>query len=92
VRSLGKISLWTSIAGFVLPVGLAVFVVVRYWRAPKNTVLTALAICLVLFVVLEVVAFVCGIRARRTTTGKVGLAISGVLLTLAFGLFLTSFL
>jgi hypothetical protein len=83
--SLGKISLWTSIVGFVVPVGLAVFVVVRYWRAPKNAVLTSLVACLALFVVLEVAAFVCRIRARHTTTGKVGLAISGVLLLLALG-------
>jgi hypothetical protein len=86
--ALGRVSLWTSIVGFVLPGGLGVFIVVRYWRAPKNAVLTALAICLGLFVVLEVSALVCGIKARHTTTGKVGLAISGVLLALAFWLLL----
>jgi hypothetical protein len=94
--SLGKVSLWTSIAGVVVPVGLAAIVLVvvlfltpqRYRGAPKyaGEGLAALAICLVLCFILEFVALGCGIAARRTTGGKAGLAISAVILTLAIAL------
>jgi hypothetical protein len=92
---LGRTSLWTSISGIVVPVGLAALALVvvlvltpQSRLGPKygNEGLAALAICGVLFVILELVALACGIAARRTATGKIGMTISGVMLTLALGL------
>jgi hypothetical protein len=75
--SLGKISLWTSIAD------------TRMGTGPPTPATKAagwsLAIGGLLFVMLQSVAFGCGIAARRTATGKGGLVISGVLLLFGLG-------
>jgi hypothetical protein len=90
--TLGKVSLWTAVIGLVVPVALAVGVILvvlfvtRAWEG-----LIRLVLCGALLVILELVAFVCGIMARRTTSGKIGLAISGVLLMLALGFTLLFF-
>jgi hypothetical protein len=94
---LGKVSLWTSIVGLVVPVIIVTLLVTwillffkpgpRGWSHEDVARITALlAVSGVLFVVCELAALGCGIAARRTTTGKIGLVISGVLLTLALGL------
>jgi hypothetical protein len=94
--TLGKISLWTAIGGIVVPVVLAavVLVVVLFLTPQRERAgpqyagegLVALALCGILLVILELVALVCGIVARHTTTGKVGVTISVVSLTLAVGM------
>jgi hypothetical protein len=48
-------------------------------------IFVALAFFVILCVVLELVAFGCGLAARRTATGKTRLLISGVLLSLIVG-------
>jgi hypothetical protein len=74
--SLGKASLWTSILGVVLPIGLAIL-------RPGTGEL-----CLLLLMMLELIALGCGIAARRTAAGKGGLVISGILLPLSIAVFL----
>jgi hypothetical protein len=92
--SLGKASLWASIAGIVVPVLLAIVLVIwvllfvpqgRMGPSYEDSVrlIAGLVLCVVVFMLLELVAFGCGMAARYTTTGKIGLAISCVLLTLA---------
>lgn len=92
--SLGKASLWISIAGLIVPVCLAILLAIwvlafvpqsRLGPSYENSVLilAGAALCIVLFVVLELIALGFGIAARRTERGKVGLEISGGLLTLA---------
>jgi hypothetical protein len=76
--SLGKAALWSCITGVVLPGSLLALVLVSERVLPLE--FQAIAICGILFVILELVAFGCGIMARRTTPGKVGLVISGLLL------------
>jgi len=94
---LGKVSLWTAIIGFVLPMCLGVLVIVFVlyftprtrmgpsWEAEKAA-LIVLAFCCILFVILEATALGCGIAARQTAAGIAGLVISSVLFLLAFGL------
>ena len=94
---LGKVSLWTAIIGFVLPMCLGVLVIVFVlyftprtrmgpsWEAEKAA-LIVLAFCCILFVILEATALGCGIAARQTATGIAGLVISSVLFLLALGL------
>jgi hypothetical protein len=94
--SMGKASLWTAILGLVVPICLAGLVLVvvlyltpqRYRGAPKyaGEGLVALGICYLLFCALELVALGCGIAGRHTAAGKAGIAVSGVLLTVALGL------
>jgi hypothetical protein len=72
--SLGTASLWTSIIGIVLPGCLAVLVALLF--KPPEPVHGIRTICWLLFVILELIALGCGIAARRTATGKAGLAIS----------------
>src|SRR5436190_16303118 len=74
---LGKVSLWTSIIGIVLPGCLYVLVAVFFNREGW-----AYGVCELLFVILEFVALGCGIAARRTPTGRGGLVISGSLLSI----------
>lgn len=92
--SLGKVSLWSSIIGVVLPGCIAVLV----FFIEKNTseqslslgyVIYGFVICGFLFVTLELVALGCGIAARRTTAGNAGLVISAgiVFLVLLFYLY-----
>jgi hypothetical protein len=78
--SLGKASLGSSIIGIVLPGCL--YVLVAMCLRPPGEQGWAYGICELLFVILELVALGCGIAARRTPTGKAGLAISGSLLLL----------
>jgi hypothetical protein len=97
--SLGKTSLWCSCIGIFLLVSLAVLLLVDILYLERHTRMgmgpptpatkaagVTLAIGGVLFVVIELVAFGCGIVARRTAAGKAGLVISGVLLPLVLGL------
>jgi hypothetical protein len=97
--SLGKTSLWCCCIGIVLLVGLAVLLLVdilylephtRMGTGPPTPATKAAGVTLaiggVLFVVMELVAFGCGIVARRTAAGKAGLVISGVFLPLVLGL------
>jgi hypothetical protein len=88
----GRVSLWAAILGLLLPVLFAlVFVLVVSALDETGTrKLTDLrnhelyfALCIVLFVVFELIAFACGLVAIRTGTGKAGLTISGGSLTLA---------
>jgi hypothetical protein len=87
----GKVSLWTATLGIIVPVSLAVLVlVVVLYLTPQsrmgpvyaNEGVAALAGCGVLFVILELVALVCGTAGRHTAPGKAGLLISSVLLFL----------
>jgi hypothetical protein len=95
--SLGKASLWCSIIGVALPVCLAILTLVGVsYLAPQSRLGPppsameaagwAFALSGILFVLLELIAFGCGLAARRTATGKAGLVISGVLLPLVVGL------
>jgi hypothetical protein len=76
--SLGKASLWISIAGVVFPVTLAVLVITSHQHRLDIERLGqwSYALCGVLFVILELLALGCGIAARSTVAGKRGLAIS----------------
>jgi heme/copper-type cytochrome/quinol oxidase subunit 4 len=76
--TLGKASLWSAIIGVVLPGGLAVLAAIFLNSTDARE--RAYAICAVLSVVLELIAFGCGIAARRTATGKAAVAISVILL------------
>ena len=51
-------------------------------RVPLEFAIWVPAICVLIFVPLELVAFGCGIAARRTVTGKAGILISALLLAL----------
>jgi hypothetical protein len=93
---LGRVSLWTAIAGVIVPVCLVVLLVIWVLLfVPQGRVgpsgedaqrmIVGLVLCGVAFVVLELVALGCGLAARCTATGRVGLAIAGALLTLALG-------
>lgn len=74
--------------GVVLPVCLGVLVAVLYKPHLGNEPGPAYALCGLLFVILELVAFGCGIAARRMATGKAGLLISGILLLLVIPAYL----
>jgi hypothetical protein len=82
----GNTSLWTSITGIILPGCLAILVV-DFIKIPNERNIPYI-ICGFLFVILELVAFGCGIAGRRTATGKAGLAISSILLLLGIVVFL----
>jgi len=86
--SIGRISLWTSIAGLVLPVllGLAGSALPKALR-PEDSYIV---FCAVLGLVLEVAAVGCGIVGRRSGAGKAGLIISVLSLVLFVLLFLAS--
>ena len=77
---LGKASVWSCIIGVVLPGGLLALVLSNERLLPLEVALGAIGPCYILFVMLELVALGCGIAARRTTAGKVGLVISGLIL------------
>jgi hypothetical protein len=79
---LGKASLWSALIGIVLPASLAVLVAVFLKPHLGNDPGPAYGICCLLFVILELVAFGCGIAARHLATGKAALVISGILLLL----------
>jgi hypothetical protein len=79
---LGKASLWTSISGLVAPLLLAALgsLLTKSQNIGDNFYFLW---CFALGLVLELVALVCGIVARRTATGKVGLVVSIISLALA---------
>jgi hypothetical protein len=77
--TLGKASLVTSIVGVALPASLAILAAVFLNGRPKEQG-PSFGLCVLLFVVLELIALGCGVAARRTPTGKAGLVISGILL------------
>ncbi len=88
---LGKTSLWTSLAGIVLPICLAVLATV--FVDDRKKLDPCMNLCGLLFVLLEVAALGCGLGAIGTAAGKGGLAIAGGLLLLigiAFTVYLTS--
>ena len=91
--SLGKASIGAAIIGIVLLMCLIILTVIeivhltpssRMSPGPPTAATKVAGLVLtfgsVLFVVLELVAIVCGIKAIRTPTGKAGLVISGILL------------
>jgi hypothetical protein len=93
---LGKASFWAAIAGIVVPVCLVILLVIwvilfvpqgRMGPSGDDAVriIVGLVVCVAPFVVLELVALTCGIAARDTATGKLGLKISACLLALALG-------
>ena|SRR5713101_1258203 len=90
--SLGKASLWSAIVGVVLPGCLAVPVAAFYKPHLGNDPGLAYALCGLLLVILELVAFGCGIAAKRTATGKAGLFISVILLLLVILVVVLKFL
>lgn len=84
--SFGPASLSTALAGIFFPAGLAVCVFL-FLKPPfepyeiyPDEQGPAFGGCLAILVTLEVVAFVCGLCARHTRSGKVGLLISGFFL------------
>jgi hypothetical protein len=87
-NDLGKVSLWASITGFVLPAGLSVLTIVVFTYFPSRSrqipeyVGVNLTLSIALFALLELIGLGFGIAARRTATGKAGLVISAVLLIL----------
>ena len=88
--SLGKISLWSSIIGLVLP-GCWVALDLAYLEGHIHEQqlgyeILGYVMSGFLFVTLELVALCCGFRARGTPPGKAGLAISAsiVILVLLF--------
>jgi hypothetical protein len=84
---------WHCIAGFVLPfVGIVLPLCLllggyRFVKHDRVVVtdeeITLVLHCSLLFLILELVAFVFGLAARRTLLGKAAVGLSGVLLALA---------
>jgi hypothetical protein len=79
-NSTGPAALWTAVLGLILPgVGsIGVTMTAAPGHQPQGYVL-----CVLLFVLLEAVALVCGVLGRHTTTGKTGLGIAATALGLA---------
>ena len=83
---------WHSIAGIVLPfVGVVLplclliggYRFVKHDRVVTDEEMTLVLLCSLLFLTLELAAFVFGLAARRTVLGKAAVGLSGVLLALA---------
>ena len=83
-ESVGRASLWTSVAGLVLPLSLAILAAVFIADTPEGRSRreTAYILSAFLFGILELAALVCGIIGRHTRSGKAGLMISGIILVL----------
>jgi len=82
---LGRASLWASIVGIILP-GCLFIVVLAVGHLDLGSmvlVVGGFSCSGLVFAILELLAFGCGIAARRTATGMAGLVISGVFLGLA---------
>jgi hypothetical protein len=75
---LGRISLWTSIVGLLLPVVLMMVFAVLLERNILHEWGKFHGLCLLLGGVLELAALGCGLGARRTAAGKGGLLIAVV--------------
>ena len=81
---LGKVSLWSSILGVILP-GCSIVVLGLVMDIHSlGFFVFGLLISGFLFWTLELVALGCGIAARRTATGKAGLAIVAGIAILVF--------
>jgi hypothetical protein len=83
---------WHSIAGIVSPfVGIAVplclllggYRLVKHDRVVTDEEMTLALLCSLLFLTLELAAFIFGLAARRSVLGKAAVGLSGVLLALA---------
>jgi hypothetical protein len=72
----GRISLWTSIVGLVLPVLLAMVFAVLLERNILREPGIYYGLCLLLSGVLELAALMSGLATRRTVSGRTGLYIS----------------
>jgi hypothetical protein len=91
-EGVGRTSLWLAITGLVLPILLAIVVSVVLTLA--NAYETYLrnggayyGLCVLLFVVLELAALVCGLVGWRSSSGKAGVILSGISLVLTVGVF-----
>ena len=89
---LGHLSLWTAIAGLVLPILLAIggLAAARFLLSLELSE-GYILLCWALGFVLELVALGCGIVARRTGTGKAGLIIGSISLLLYVAVYLAVF-
>lgn len=89
---LGKVSLWSSILGVILP-GCSLVVLALVMNIHSlGFFVVALVISGFLFWTLELVALGCGIAARRTAKGKAGLAVVASIAILVFLLYLTAWI
>lgn len=79
---LGKISLWSSFIG-VLPLCVLFPLAMDRINSPQGYPVAASRLLFIFFLFVELVAFGCGVMARRTATGKAGLVSSGLLLLIA---------
>jgi predicted Ser/Thr protein kinase len=77
---IGRISLWTAIAGVVLPVLIALG---AQMNLPVQRLAGVITLCFVLGGVLELAALVCGIIGRSTKSGKAGILIASGSLVMA---------
>ncbi len=78
------------IVGIVLPLGLLLggYPFVKHDRVVvTDEEITLVLLCSLLFLILELVAFVYGLAARRTMLGKAAVGLSGILLALSTFLF-----
>jgi predicted Ser/Thr protein kinase/outer membrane lipoprotein-sorting protein len=82
---LGHLSLWTAIGGLVLPVVLVLVICLVSSTLKRNVSDIYLLLCIILGIVLELIAFGCGIVARRTALGQAGLLTSILSLLLYSG-------
>lgn len=79
---IGRLSLWTSILGVLVPGSLAIIVAIVEDAKGLRDEGTYYGLCAALFLVLQLIALGCGIASRRTPTGRAALTISGLSLTL----------
>jgi len=77
LNNLAKASLWTSLVGLVFPLSLVVLAITsdQHQLDLERLRQWPYALCGILFVILELVALGCGIAARYTRIGRIGLAI-----------------
>jgi hypothetical protein len=76
------VSLGSAIAGLVVPIVLAIVAELLMGVSPK--IERAIAGCALLFLLLEFVAFACGIAGRRAAAGKIGIFLSCLAFTFVF--------
>jgi hypothetical protein len=92
-ENLGGISLWTSRAGVVLVILLAIAMLLLRERnvLQPHDIPTAAVLILALLGVVEAFSFVCGVVARHTQAGKSGIMLAGTALLLLIAHCLFSF-
>ena len=78
---LGRVSLWLSILGLVLPV--TFFVLAFAFVAVGYDGLAYFIYAVILAAVMELVAFGCGVAARRTKAGRIAVWVSSGVFGLA---------